>query len=297
MAMKGLNDVISSSNVNPLLTGRGTQKYIGWKFDEKYPDPLHKDSKSVWDIYKLHDPEYPNSWLTVPIIFDKKTQKIVNNESAEIIAFLNTEFNEFAKNPQLDLNPKDKQTQSAMQEWNDLIYPSLNDGVYRCGFANSQQAYEDALDKMFKCLDKMEKHLSQSLFLCGDALTLSDVRAWVTLIRFDAVYFCHFKCNLKMLKVDYPNIWAYTRHIYQMPDMAATVDIEYTKTHYYASHHSVNPKGIVPKGPIIDYNEPHGRDKSNFGKEKADEKKTTNLMKQAVIEATKEAMSEQKADE
>merc|ERR1712154_715047 len=189
------------------------------------------------DIYKIDNPQYTNNKLTVPIFFDKKTQKIVNNESAEIIAFLNTEFNAFAKNPKLDLNPQNDQIQASMKEWNDLIYPSVNDGVYRCGFASSQEAYNDALDKMFTCLDKMEAHLSKSLFLCGDVLTLSDIRAWVTLIRFDAVYFVHFKCNLKMIQTHYPNIWAYTRHIYQMPDVAATVDIESKRHRSKGSNH------------------------------------------------------------
>ena len=172
MAVKGLNEVISSSNVSPFLRNMKTEHYIGWEFDETYPDPLHKDSKSVWDIYKIHDPQYTNKKLTVPIFFDKKSQKIVNNESAEIISFLNSEFNEFAKNSQIDLNPNNEQIQASMQEWNDLIYPSLNDGVYRCGFARSQQAYNEALDAMFKCLDNMEAHLSKSLLLCGDVLTL-----------------------------------------------------------------------------------------------------------------------------
>eukprot|EP01083_Nonionella_stella_P054359 143497_1 len=263
IALKGLEDVISASNVSPLVAGMGTKTYLGWRFNEEYPDPLHNNSKSIWDIYKIHDKDYPNKKLTVPIIFDKKTQTIVNNESAEIITFLNSEFNQFAKNSDMDLNPNNDEIQALMQQWNDLVYPGLNDGVYRCGFAKSQEAYDDAVTKVFDTLDKMEQQLAKTRYLCGDKLTLSDVRAWVSLVRFDAIYFTHFKCNLKTIRHDYPNIWGYTRDIYQMNGKCAgnTVDLKYSKLHYYGSHKAINPFGIVAKGPIISFEAPHNRNK------------------------------------
>lgn len=186
---------------------------------------------------------------------------MVNNESPEIITFLNDAFNGCgAKNADLDLNPKDEVIQSQMAKWNDIIYPGLNDGVYRCGFARSQEAYDDAVVKVFECLDEMEAHLATNRYLCGDTFTLSDVRAWVTLLRFDPVYVTHFKCNLKMIHRDYPNLYGYVRDIYQMDGVKDTVDLEYTKLHYYGSHPTVNPRGIVAKGPIIDYEKAHGRE-------------------------------------
>mmetsp|Transcript_17800 Transcript_17800/g.15943 ORF Transcript_17800/g.15943 Transcript_17800/m.15943 type:complete len:336 (+) Transcript_17800:46-1053(+) len=264
IALKGLEEVISSSDVDPLITDFGTADYKSWRFNEKYPDPLHKDSLSVLDIYRIHDKDYPNQKLTVPILFDKKTEKIVNNESAEIIAFLNNAFNKFAKKPELDLNPDDEKTQSNMTKWNDIVYPGLNDGVYRCGFAKSQEAYDDSFEKIFNTLDQMEQQLTKNRYLCGDKLTLTDVRAWVTLIRFDVIYFTHFKCNKKLINKDYPNIWGYTREILQMDGIAATWKLQYTKTHYYGSHKMVNPRGIIPKGPEINFDEPHGRDKQEY---------------------------------
>eukprot|EP01084_Bolivina_argentea_P286854 492144_1 len=272
IALKGLEDVISASNVSPLVHGHGTPGYVSWQFNKDFPDPLHKNSKNVWDIYKIHDKDYTNQKLTVPILFDKKTSKIVSNESAEIIVFLNTEFNNFAKNPQTDLNPDDEKIQSLMTQWNDMIYPCLNDGVYRCGFASTQEAFDDSYFKIFDTLDKMEKQLSETRYLCGNQLTFTDIRAWVTLIRFDGIYHTHFKCNLKMIQYDYPNIYGYTRDIYQMPHVAKTFDMEHAKLHYYGSHAKLNPKGLVPKGPFIDFNKPHGRDKQQYsGKVDMDE--------------------------
>merc|ERR1719334_2412868 len=243
----------------------GANEFIGWRFNESYPDPLHPDSKSIWDIYRLHDADYPNKKLTVPVLFDKKTQKIVSNESSEIIVFLNEAFNAFVSEDAPDLNPSDAATQKAMAEWNDVVYPGLNDGVYRCGFARAQGAYDEAVKVLFACLDKMEQRLAQSRFLCGDALTLSDVRAWVSLVRFDAVYATHFKCNLRMIQHHYPNLLGYAREIYQMPRIKDTLDLEYTKKHYYGSHPNCNPRGIVPVGPEIDFETPHGRDKKLGG--------------------------------
>ena len=264
IGLKGLDDVISKSDVEPNLKGLGDEEYVGWEFSDKYPDPLHKNTKSVWDIYKIHDKDYPNKSLTVPILFDKKTEKIVNNESAEIIAFLNNAFNKFAKTPDLDLNPDDEKLQEIMLKWNDIIYPGLNDGVYRCGFARSQEAYDDSIVKIFNTLDEMEKQLAKTRYLCGDKLTLTDVRAWVTLIRFDVVYFTHFKCNLKMISKEYPNIWGYTREILQTGTVKATWKQQYTKEHYFGSHLKVNPLGIIPKGPIVNFDEPHGRDTQQY---------------------------------
>eukprot|EP01084_Bolivina_argentea_P286853 492143_1 len=206
IALKGLEDCISITNTSPYLKNMQNKKkkgllpseqYIGWHFNHKYKDTLYPNAKSVWDIYKIHDPNYSNEdALTVPILFDKKTKTIVNNESSELIEMINNEFNAYAKYSNVNLSPKDIAIQNTMKEWNNKIYPNLNDGVYRAGFAKTQEAYNNAVDGVFDILNKLETHLSVNRYLCGDIFTLSDIRLFVTLIRFDCVYYTHFKCNL-----------------------------------------------------------------------------------------------------
>jgi putative glutathione S-transferase len=168
----------------------------------------------------------------------------------------NSEFQDFASKPELDLYPEDKRTQ--IDELNDWIYPSINNGVYRCGFATKQPAYSRAFSELFDALDRVEGILADSRYLTGDELTEADVRLFTTLVRFDSVYVTHFKTNLRRV-IDYPNIWGFTRDIYQLPGIAETVDMAHIKSHYFESHIHINPFGIVPDGPLLNFDEPHGR--------------------------------------
>jgi len=182
----------------------------------------------------------------------------VNNESPEIIRMLNSEFNEFAKNNQLDLYPESLRKQ--IDELNDWIYPTINNAVYECGFATSQEAYTKSVLILFQSLDRTEKLLEKNRYLLGNQLTEADVRLWTTLLRFDPVYFTHFKTNIRRL-VEYPNIYGFVRDIYQLPGIKETVNMWEIKHHYFESHLWINPRGIVPEGPIIDYDIPHNREK------------------------------------
>ena len=268
--LKGLQDIISMSDVEPLLLNLNTDKYIGWEFNDKYPDPLHKDKgfKSVYDLYKLSDKNYPNKALPVPILFDKKTDKIINNESGLIIQFLNSQFQKLSKNPKLNLNPtENNKIIQKMKEWDDKIYPNINNGVYKCGFAKTQEIYNENIKKLFDTLDEMEKYLDSHRYLGGDSFTFSDIKAFVTLIRFDKIYVMHYKCNKKQIYIDYPNINNYLKEIYQMDGISQTCDdkaFEYIKKHYFVSQKMINPYGIIPDGPNIDYSTPHGRDKKKY---------------------------------
>eukprot|EP00043_Microstomoeca_roanoka_P000349 m.27523 g.27523 ORF g.27523 m.27523 type:complete len:388 (+) comp10263_c0_seq2:79-1242(+) len=255
-ALKGLEDVISVTVLGWFVNFSEDQPYRGWPFSENDPDPLHPDFKYLHDVYRLTDKDYPHKSISVPVLFDKKTQKIVNNESSEIIAMLNSEFNEFAKNPDLDLNPAD--LAEAQDRINGLVYPNINDGVYRCGFASSQEAYDNAVEKLFDALDQVEQLLDKQRYLCGDRLTLSDIRLFTTLLRFDIVYHTHFKCNKRKLK-EYPNLFAFTCELYQMPGVKETFNPTETRKHYYGSHLKINPTGIVAAGPPIEFHLPHNR--------------------------------------
>lgn len=266
-ALKGLEEVISVSTVDPYLTSfSDSEGYKGWSFTEKYPDPHHRDTTCTYDLYRMSDPEYPRKYLSVPIFWDKKTDRIVNNESSQIIEFLNSEFNEFAKNPDLNLAPED--LRAAMDEVNDLVYPNINDGVYRSGFAKTQEAYDDAVANLFDALDKVEVILSKSRYLTGDRFTLSDVRLWTTLVRFDSVYYSHFKCSRRRL-TEYKNLWGFVRDVYQMTGVADTTDIEHIKFHYFHSHRGINPRGIVPTGPALDFEAKHDRDRFSKSEDSA----------------------------
>jgi len=247
--LKGLEDVISVNVVDWYL-----EKSVGWSFDTKNPattgDTVN-GAKTLREIYQKADPNYSNS-VTVPVLWDKKTQTIVNNESSEIIRMLNSEFNEYATNKELDLYPSNLRTN--IDEVNSWIYEGINNGVYRAGFAQKQESYEQAYTKLFESLDKVEKILAKNRYLCGDQITEADVRLATTLFRFDVVYYTHFKCNKKRI-VDYSNLWNFTKELYQMEQIKSTVNFQHIKQHYFGSHKNINPFGIVPLGPDVNFDE------------------------------------------
>ncbi|XP_070581407.1 glutathionyl-hydroquinone reductase YqjG-like [Ptychodera flava] len=255
--LKGLEKIISYTVVDWFL-GEG-----GWNFTDKKPkcslDTLNNASY-LKEIYKKANEGYEGN-ITVPVLWDKETHTIVNNESSEIIRMFNTEFNEYCETEEqknLDLYPE--ALREKIDELNGWIYPNINNGVYRCGFATKQEAYDSAVTLLFDALDKVEEILSKSRYLTGDTLTEADIRLFTTLVRFDTVYVGHFKCNKKRI-IDYPNIWGFVRDIYQTSDVADTVDQEHIQKHYQQSHKSINPNGIVAIGPELDFNSPHDRDK------------------------------------
>lgn len=233
--------------------------HSGWTFTAANPGAT-KDSvngkSTIREIYQLAIPGYQGS-LTVPVLWDKKRQTIVNNESSEIIRLLNSEFNAFAEHPEFDFYPVELRSEiDAINEW---VYPSINNGVYRAGFARSQSAYDRAVLELFDALDRAEGILAQRRYLTGGRLTEADIRLWTTLIRFDAVYVTHFKCNIRRL-VDYPNLWGFTKELFAHPVFRDTTHFDHIKQHYFGSHEAVNPQRIVPAGPIVNYEEPHARD-------------------------------------
>ncbi|KAL0491360.1 glutathionyl-hydroquinone reductase YqjG [Acrasis kona] len=247
--LKGLQDHISISTVDWLLEEKG------WRFGHKGDaDPVH-NYEFLREVYLENNPDYEGK-VTVPVLYDKKTNRIVNNESSEIIRQLNFEFNKFANNKELDIYPEN--LRKDIDEVNDWVYNTVNNGVYKSGFATKQEPYEEAFDALFKSLDRLEDILSKNKYLTGDSLTEADVRLFTTLIRFDPVYFGHFKCNKRQLQ-SYPNLWNYTKHLYQIPEIKETIHFDHIKSHYYASHKKINPTGIVPKGPEINFDEPHDR--------------------------------------
>lgn len=240
--LKQLEDVISVSTVQPLMLENG------WEFSEDYPDHI-EGVGLLGDIYLKTKADYTGR-ITVPVLWDKERKTIVNNESSEIIRMLNRELGGRAD---LDLYPEPLRAE--IDEVNDEVYDNVNNGVYKAGFASTQGAYEEAVTSLFRVLDKLEQRLSAKNYLVGNTLTEADIRLFTTLIRFDAVYYGHFKCNIQALR-EYPNLWRFTRRIYQMPEVKPTVRFPQIKEHYYGSHRGLNPKGIVPVGPHIDYDEP-----------------------------------------
>ena len=251
--LKGLEDAISFDVVDPVLPN------TGWSFDNSAPGATGDTVNGFRDLreaYSTSNSKFDGA-ITVPVLWDKQTRRIVNNESAEILRMFNSEFQSCATTPDLDLYPESKRKQ--IDELNDWIYPCINNGVYRCGFATKQVAYSRAFKDLFGALDRTEKILAGSRYLTGSELTEADVRLFTTLVRFDAVYVTHFKCNLKRI-VDYPNLWGYTRDIFQSAGVSETVCMEHIKTHYFSSHRQINPLGIVPDGPALDFESPHGRD-------------------------------------
>jgi putative glutathione S-transferase len=249
-ALKKLDDAISVSVTEPLY-GK-----TGWEFGTTpgaTPDNVN-GKKTLAEIYLLADPHYSGR-VSVPVLWDKKRRTIVNNESSEIIRMLNSAFDAFT-NVKTDYYPA--ALRAEIDRVNDLVYPNVNNGVYRAGFATSQAAYEEAARGVFAALDRLEAMLSRQRYLVGGQTTEADWRLFTTLIRFDTVYYGHFKCNLRRI-ADYPNLWNYLRELYQVPGIAETVSIEHIKRHYYGSQRQVNPTGIVPIGPLIDFNAPHDR--------------------------------------
>ena len=254
---KGLEKVVSKSVVHWKISGSNSWTFVPGEYRCDADDVNGK--KFLREVYKIHEPEYDGR-ITVPVLFDKKTKKIVNNESSEIIRILNTEFNAFCETEEqrkIDLYPEE--LRPTIDEWNEFIYTNINNGVYRCGFATKQEAYDTAVVKLFDALDKLEEHLSKNRYVAGSRFTEADVRLFVTLARFDPVYVGHFKCNKRRI-MDYPNLWAYTRELYQMPGIEETVDRFHIEHHYQESHAQINPHGIVAVGPDLDFKAPHGRD-------------------------------------
>jgi glutathionyl-hydroquinone reductase len=252
--LKRLEDIISVSVVEPLL-GK-----TGWEFGTGPGATLDTvNGKSLLsDIYLLTNPQYSGR-VTVPVLWDKKRHTIVNNESSEIIRMLNSAFNAFT-DTRTDYYPV--ALCAEIDQINDVVYNTVNNGVYRAGFATTQAAYEEAARALFATLDELEQRLSRQRYLVGRPITEADWRLFTTLVRFDAVYYSHFKCNLRRI-VDYPNLWNYLRELYQVPGVADTVSLDHIKRHYYGSHRSVNPTGIVPIGPLLDFTKPH--DRGRFG--------------------------------
>ncbi|KAM0887963.1 hypothetical protein ACQ4PT_028642 [Festuca glaucescens] len=243
LKLKGLDSAIGFTSVKPIF-GR-TKEYddhLGWVFpatrDEEpgaEPDPFN-GAKTVRELYEIASTKYTGK----PTVPGRR------------------EFNEIAENPGLDLKPA--HLQASIDEINDLVYDAINNGVYKCGFAKKQGPYDEAVTNLYNALDKCEEILSKQRYMCGNQLTEADVRLFVTLIRFDEVYAVHFKCNKKLIR-EYPNLFNYTKDIYQIPGMSSTVNMEHVRKHYYGGHPSINPYGIIPAGPSIDYNAPHDREK------------------------------------
>lgn len=246
-ALKGLEDVISVSAVEPLMLENG------WELAEG-ADPVN-GARYLYEVYQKAQPDYTGR-VTVPTLWDKRKQTIVSNESADIIRMFNCAFAADGDNG-VDYYPQD--LRGAIDEINDRIYTTVNNGVYRAGFATSQAAYEEAFDALFATLDWIEERLAHQRYLMGERLTEADWRLFTTCARFDAVYHGHFKCNRRRL-LDYPNLWAYIRELYQVPGVARTVHLDHIKRHYYGSHKTINPTGIIPKGPDIDFTAPHRRE-------------------------------------
>ena len=246
-ALKGLEDVVS------LSLSRPEREDDGWEFSEEQPDPLY-DADYLRDIYVRADPEYTGR-VTVPVLWDSERETIVNNESEEIMRMLDTAFHELGNG--VDLYPQGYQAE--VDDRIADVYPRINNGVYRAGFAGTQDAYDGAVGELFDALDEYEELLGEQRYLAGDRLTEADVALFATLVRFDHVYHTHFRCNRRAIH-EYPNLWEYTKDIYQTPGIAGTVNVDHITRHYYKSHESLNPKRIVPIGPDIDFSAPHNRD-------------------------------------
>ncbi len=244
--LKGLEDLITVSKVEPMMLENG------WTFAEPEPET---GASYAWQVYVKADPRYSGR-ATVPILWDKKQKTIVSNESSEIIRMFNNAFDELTGST-TDYYPVELRNE--IDQLNAKIYETVNNGVYKAGFATSQEAYDEASSGVFKTLDKLEELLAGRRYLAGDRLTEADWRLFTTLIRSDAVYYGHFKCNLKRIE-DYPNLSNYLRELYQVPGVSETVDMATIKTHYYGSQKSVNPTGIVPLGPLLDFERPHNRE-------------------------------------
>lgn len=248
--LKGLQAIVGLSVTHWLMAENG------WTFDDGpgvIPDEVN-GARYLWQIYAASDATYSGR-ATVPVLWDTRTDQIVNNESADILRMFNSAFDGVGAS-EGDYYPKDLRDE--INALNTRIYDNLNNGVYKAGFATSQEAYDEAVAAVFETLDWLERTLGKRHYLCGETLTEADWRLFPTLLRFDPVYHGHFKCNLRRV-VDYPALWNYTRRLYQHPGVRETVDFDHIKRHYYQSHTRINPTGIVPAGPDLDYDAPTER--------------------------------------
>lgn len=245
-ALKNLEAHIDVTVVDPLMLENG------WEVSSDDPNQI----AFLYQLYLKADPRYQGR-VTVPVLWDKQTQTIVSNESAEIIRMFNSAFDGITGN-RADYYPPERQAQ--IDGINDRVYAEINNGVYRAGFATSQDAYEQAFKKLCAALDWVEGLLAEQRYLAGDRITEADWRLFTTLIRFDAVYVGHFKCNRQRI-ADYPALSNYVRELYQVPGVAETVNFDHIKRHYYGSHKTINPTGIIPSGPVLEFDAPHNRDR------------------------------------
>lgn len=250
--LKGLEELIGVSHVSPLMLDSG------WTYDQSEDasgDPVnHVDYH--YQLYTMTDPAYTGR-VTVPVLWDKQRSAIINNESADLLRMFNRSFDRLTGND-LDFYPED--LRSVIDEVNDDVYEHINNGVYKSGFATEQGVYEKHVHALFEALERVEKRLGEHRYLAGEWLTEADIRLFTTLIRFDAVYYGHFKCNLKRIE-EFPNLANYVRELYQWPGIAETVNMDHIKRHYYYSHDTINPTRIVPAGPLLDFNQSHDRDR------------------------------------
>lgn len=249
-SLKKLQEIIPVSVVKPHMLEHG------WEL-ERSGDSANR-YQYLHQLYTAANPDYTGR-VTVPVLWDKKNRTIVSNESSEIIRMFNGSFNDFT-DVSFDYYPESLRVE--IDEINEYIYHNVNNGVYRCGFATTQSAYEDAFSQLFKALDKLDRRLSSQRYLVGNQITEADWRLFTTLVRFDAVYYGHFKTNLRRI-ADYPNLQPYLLDLYQQPGINETIDMEHIKSHYYYSHETVNPSRIVPVGPEFDFEAPH--DRARFG--------------------------------
>ena len=247
-ALKKLDDLISVSAVEPFMDENG------WAFSAALPDPIAHHQR-LHEVYAAAMPGYTGR-ASVPVLYDKELKTIVSNESSEIIRMFNSAFDDVGGDRSVDLYPH--ALRHEINALNAAVYDNVNNGVYKAGFARTQTAYDSAATALFDMLDSLDDRLATHRYLLGGHVTEPDWRLFTTLVRFDAVYFTHFKCNLRRIS-EYPNLSGYLRELYQMPRIAGTFDIEATRRHYYTSHRSINPFGIVPIGPILDFHSPHGR--------------------------------------
>lgn len=250
-SLKGLQDIISVSVVHPLMPEES------WVFGE-YPGATEdhiNQATYLHENYLKANPDF-KGLVSVPVLWDKQRNTIVNNESSEIIRMFNSAFDDYS-HTEVDFYPASLREE--IDEINAVVYENINNGVYRAGFATRQEVYDKAYLQLFNTMDMLEERLSRQRYLVGNTITEADWRLFATLVRFDPVYYNHFKTNKKRL-LDYPNLWAYTRELYQIPGIADTVNMDHIKYHYFGSHHSINPTGIVPNGPEIDFMLKHDRD-------------------------------------
>lgn len=246
-ALRGLEDAVGVTVVDPKMG------LDGWAFRESDPDPLF-DAPFLRDVYLRASPTFTGN-VTVPVLWDATRATIVNNESREIMRLFDTDLEPLAKNPSSLAPPE---LRARIDETLDAIYTPINNGVYRAGFATTQHAYDDACTKLFEALDHWEHVLATQRYLCGAVLTEADVAMFTTCLRFDLVYYAHFKCNVRRIQ-DYPNLWGFVRDLWQTPAIQRTCNLDHIKTHYYWSQDNVNPTRIIPRGPTLPLDTPHPR--------------------------------------